>query len=120
VTSGSGRWLFYNLTTPILRRTGMAYFFLRYEDLVADPERWVPALVTYAGGSVGGDALAFMDGHRVVLEPNHIVHGSSGLRFHSGELTLRLDEQWRRDMPKGDRRRVTALTFPLLKRFGYR
>jgi len=23
-------------------------------------------------------------------------------------------------MPKGDRRRVTALTFPLLKRFGYR
>jgi len=119
VASGSGRWLFYNATTPLLRRIGVPYLFLRYEDLVSDPERWLTEVVAHAGGVGDRAALSFMDGHHVTLQPNHIVHGSSGLRFHSGELDLKLDEQWRRDMPGADRAMVTALTLPLLKRFGY-
>jgi hypothetical protein len=41
------------------------------------------------------------------------------MRFVSGELELRADDAWHRQMPSRDRRVVTALTLPLLAAYGY-
>jgi hypothetical protein len=52
------------------------------------------------------------------LGPNHVVFGSR-LRWQRGSVPLRLDEAWRSDMHRATRAWVTALTFPLLRRYGY-
>jgi hypothetical protein len=42
------------------------------------------------------------------------------MRLETGHVQLRLDEAWRTDMRVMDRATVTALTWPLLLRYGYR
>jgi hypothetical protein len=54
----------------------------------------------------------------VRLERNHTAEGNP-MRFVSGELELRADDAWHRQMPSRDRRVVTALTLPLLAAYGY-
>ena len=41
------------------------------------------------------------------------------MRFTTGRIRIRRDEQWRAALPPGQRRAVTALTLPLLARYGY-
>jgi hypothetical protein len=41
------------------------------------------------------------------------------MRFATGELAIRADEEWRAKMDAGDRRTVSTLTGPLLRRYGY-
>ena len=49
----------------------------------------------------------------------HSVAGNP-MRFRTGPTRLRADEEWRTAMPAADRRLVTAMSWPLLRRFGYR
>jgi hypothetical protein len=41
------------------------------------------------------------------------------MRFQTGPVLLRRDDTWRTRLALVDRRRVTALTFPLLRHYGY-
>jgi hypothetical protein len=54
----------------------------------------------------------------VTLAPTHSVKGNPD-RFRTGPIEIRLDDEWRRAMRPRDRRVVTALTWPLLLRYGY-
>ena len=55
---------------------------------------------------------------RCELEADHSVAGNP-MRFETGTLHLRRDDAWRRQLADRDRRVVTALTAPLLARYGY-
>jgi hypothetical protein len=37
----------------------------------------------------------------------------------AGVIALRLDEEWREKLPPKNRRVVTAISWPLLRRYGY-
>jgi hypothetical protein len=119
VAGASLRWLLYNLVTPRLRRGGVPSITLRYESLVSEPRSSLARILELMEVPAEDTDLDYLDGHRLVLEPNHTVHGSNRLRFKTGELTLRLDEEWRREMRRTDRALATAMTFPLLLRYGY-
>jgi hypothetical protein len=41
------------------------------------------------------------------------------VRFRHGEIEIREDERWRREMPGTSKALVTALTFPTLLRHGF-
>jgi hypothetical protein len=41
------------------------------------------------------------------------------VRFLNGRVPIRQDDAWQAAMPAGQRRAVTALTLPLLGRYGY-
>jgi hypothetical protein len=49
------------------------------------------------------------------------AHTASGnpMRFTTGRLAIRGDDRWRSAMSRQDQRLVTALTLPLLRRYGY-
>ena len=117
VAGASLRWLLYNLVTPRLRSNGVPGITLRYENLVSEPRTSLVRILEFAGVPSQDADLVYLDGHRLVLEPNHTVHGSNRLRFKTGELMLQLDEEWRREMRGKDRALATAMTFPLLLRY---
>jgi hypothetical protein len=41
------------------------------------------------------------------------------MRFATGKIPIAADDRWRTAMPARARRTVTALTLPLLARYGY-
>ncbi len=65
----------------------------------------------------GGVGLA--GGGEVVLDRSHQVSGNP-VRFHTGPIPLQLDDEWRTGMATVDRRIASAVSGPLMHRYGYR
>ncbi len=112
------RWMYYNGLTQSLRRLGVPYHLVRYEDLVRDPYQVTAGLLGHAGLTGAAAQPSYIDGHRVRLKQNHTVEGNP-MRFVTGHLDLRSDQAWQVQMPARDQRLVTALTLPLLRAYGY-
>jgi hypothetical protein len=117
-TSAAARWLLYNGLTRSVRRAGVPYLLARYEDFVAAPEDFLPRIAGMAGTRPSEGDLRFLSDGRVALNPDHTVDGNP-MRFAVGDVILRPDQSWRRNMPFADRVLVTALTAPGLLRYGY-
>jgi len=114
--SSSLRWVSRNvLAEGLWRRDARHYTLLRYEDLVADPARELTRILKLIGETPAALPLA---GDRVRLGENHIVWGNRS-RFQRGEVELRLDAEWQTQLKGSSRRIVEAMTWPLIRRYGY-
>jgi hypothetical protein len=112
------QWVKWNLAAELLwRRWPGGYLRLRYEDFVAAPQRVVAEVARLALDEAPG-ALPFRGAAEVELRASHSMAGNPS-RFQSGVVALRRDEAWRERLPRRQRRLVTALTWPLLVRYGY-
>jgi hypothetical protein len=113
------KWDWVNESFDHLARRGVRTVRVRYEDLVHDP---IPELRRVAGAlgrTLSDDDLGFLHGGEADLGSGHIASGSRG-RLRSGRITLREDLEWVESLSPSDRRTVTTLTRPLLRRYGYR
>ncbi|HEU4916677.1 MAG TPA: sulfotransferase [Acidimicrobiia bacterium] len=90
---------------------------VRYEDFVANPTDVLLDISVMAGVDPG--ALPIHNSTTAILRPNHTASGNARVRFRSGPVELKLDDEWRRQLDRKGRRVVTALTAPLLLRYGY-
>lgn len=108
-------WQVINALTRAQRRTGVSFLQLRYDDLVADPAGSVDRII----GLTGETARPNFDGARIELTRNHTVAGNPN-RFQTGPITIASDEEWRSAMRPGSRLTVSALTWPGLRRYGFR
>ena len=92
------------------------YLCLRYEDFAQHPVESLNRVIEFADYRGTIDAN-FFEGDQMVSE-NHSVSGNpSRLLRTSGRVSL--DEKWRADLRANDRRLVTLLTYPLLRRYNY-
>lgn len=110
-------WVADNLAFELLGRSGVPVWRLHYERLMADPVAAVHALADFLGLS-GSRIAEFVSQDAVQVGPTHQISGNH-VRFQSGELQLRRDDAWHRDFPAGRRRQVTAITAPMMLRYGY-
>jgi UDP-N-acetylglucosamine transferase subunit ALG13 len=115
--SASIRYVAYNELTRRLGRE-VPSVLLRYEDFVAEPKDTLGQLAGLAGHRPNDGDLAFVEQDQLQLRPNHTVDGNP-MRFAVGAVTLRADEEWRGRMHRYDRTVVTALTYPVLRRYRY-
>lgn len=119
--SAAVRWDLQNGAIQLLAALGTPILRVRYEDLIDAPAVALQKIADFAGtgtggepGIVGGEPAA----HWVDLTPAHTASGNP-MRFQTGRIPLRRDDEWRSAMPAARRRVVTAVTFPLLARYGY-
>jgi hypothetical protein len=117
-SASAGLWLAHNVMFEALVARGTARELVRYEDFVADPPGTVARIAAFAGLSTVPLHAGDLGPHEVRLSANHTVAGNP-TRFRVGAVQVRRDDAWRRDMPGARRRLVTALTAPLLLRYGY-
>lgn len=109
-------WILLNESAGWLRRTGPArYIRLRYEDFVSSPAQTVEAIGHLLGANFDSSAV---DGTTLSLGPTHSSWGNAS-RFKSGDVQLRLDDEWRKRMRRRDRALVAAMTWPWMVRYGY-
>jgi hypothetical protein len=109
-------WGIWNSTARHLFSGQSDYLQVRYEDLVANPRETVGRVRAFAG--LPPDDEPFVDDHTVTLAENHAVAGNPNRRRH-GEIRLEEDDEWRTALAAADRAAVTAITAPVLGRFGY-
>jgi hypothetical protein len=106
-------WDAQNLALELLGRRHPWYVRLRYEDFVEDPKAGVDAVVATCRAAAGREPAPAVG--------RSLVHSVAGnpLRFDEAPLTITPDVRWRQDMPRRQRLAVTALSVPVLKRYGY-
>jgi hypothetical protein len=107
----------WNLLLHGLPLAGVPTMQLRYEDLVTDPRGQLARIVRFAGLGCDG-ALDFVEDGAVRLGTPHSVSGNP-MRFEAGRIPVRVDDEWRRRLPPGERAKVTAIAWPLLTAYGY-
>jgi UDP-N-acetylglucosamine transferase subunit ALG13 len=112
-------WTVYNLLFEAVGATGVPSIHLRYESLLRDPRRQLRRVLRFGGMTIPPDALGFLGNGSVELGVNHTVSGNP-MRFRSGTVSLRLDDEWRTQLQRRDLAGVTAVTAPLLRRYGYK
>jgi len=115
------QWNAQNGAMQLLARLGTPVLRIRYEDFVRAPSAALGEIASFARlpdaattGFLGEDDA----GYWADLAPSHTVSGNP-VRFATGRVRLRLDERWRASMPAAQRRVVSALTYPLLRHYGY-
>jgi hypothetical protein len=115
-TKSSVLWDSWNASAEALwRHSPEKYLRLRYEDFVAHPRESLKRIL----GLVGVTAELPLAGEQEVkLGVSHTVSGNPN-RFETGAVELRPDREWISTMSPRDRTLVTALTLPLLSRYGY-
>ena len=115
-TKSSILWNSWNASAEALwRRTPEKYLRLRYEDFVADPRKSLERILEFVGVTA---ELPLTGEREVMLGVSHTVSGNPN-RFETGAVELRPDREWMDNMQPHHRALVTALTLPLLRRYGY-
>lgn len=111
-------WMLANLATErIARRLGPERAVrLRYETLVAEPAESLARMGAVAGLDIAGMGAVLAQGRP--LTPGHVMAGNR-LRM-ADRLTLRVDSEWQRLLPAGQRRLIEGLCGPLMRRYGYK
>jgi hypothetical protein len=117
VSRSTGLWLSHNVSISGLAYRGVPVTRIRYEELVQDAAGVVRAAWSRLGLPGDGE-LPMVDRTTIELQRTHSVAGNP-MRFSLGTTTLRPDVAWRTKLPARDRRLVTALTYPVLRRMGY-
>lgn len=114
----SARYLGYNLLFHLLGALGVRSILLRYESLVRDPSGELTRVLALSGRPVVAGELGFVGDGWVELGPSHALAGNP-MRFRSGRVPLRVDEEWRGQLRRHHRLLTSVSTWPLLLAYGY-
>jgi len=110
-------WVRHNLVVDLLRLLRVPLMRMRYEEWVTGPDTALNRVLTFVG-------LSPRDSDQVGTTWVDIptVHTCSGnpIRFRTGRVQVRIDEEWRHRLTSRSRWLMTALTGPLLVSYGYR
>lgn len=110
-------WMSWNLMIELLwKKSNFRYQRLRYEDFISNPKESLEKILQFIEEPT--DKIPIDSKHQASLEVCHTISGNPS-RFSTGTVKLKIDEQWKSDMKKSDRRTLSLLTWPLLWRYGY-
>jgi hypothetical protein len=120
--AAAGHWNAQNGAFQLLAGEGVPTLRVRYEDVVAAPATALARIAEFAGIATDGHHFGFLSAEGGTSWARlGVAHTASGnpMRFTTGKVAIRRDDRWRTAMPPSHRRTVTALTLPLLARYGY-
>lgn len=115
--SAALQYLKLNLLAEFMRFYAASYQRVRYEDFMRDPQGTVARILQPIGEAETD--LSFITPASVTINtPTHSVAGNPN-RLDYGEIPLRMDDEWQRNLSARDYALVTLLTLPALLRYGY-
>lgn len=113
IVKTSMAWNIYNVLIGSLAGR-VPYALVKYEDLALHPGETIARLSGALSLDLGEiDASAFIE-----FGTQHTVSGNP-MRFETGRIALRLDDEWKTNFPRGSKAVVNTLTFLLQRRYGY-
>ena len=113
----ASKWLAWNAAFHALSTRRSPYLRLTYESFVADPRGVLGELSAFADESLVPSSDQLTD-REVQLGGHHIFSGNP-MRTSTGWLPVRLDTEWQTQLSTAQFAQVTAITWPLLRLYGY-
>jgi len=110
-------WIRENLSSELLRGRSIRFIRLRYEDFVSRPQRHLETVG--AALALRLDIVNPPRNERAQFDGGEHMLAGNPMRFARGHVELRVDDEWRRAMSRWNQAVVTAMTWPLLFRYGY-
>jgi hypothetical protein len=111
------KWAMSNLMTEYFWKDSYErYLMLRYEDFIENPLLSIEKILNLTGEK--DLSLPVINKSQLEVMENHTVSGNP-VRFSSGTVTLRVDDEWRSQIRRSHRLTVELLAWPLLVRYGY-
>jgi Sulfotransferase family len=111
------RWLASNAAFHALLTRRTRYLRVSYESFIADPRGTLCQLGAFAEAPLVLPSSQLTDS-KVSLGDHHIFSGNP-MRADTGWLEMRLDDRWKAKLPALSLAQVTAITWPLLRLYGY-
>jgi hypothetical protein len=111
------RWSLWNTGFHMLRAAHFPYLRLTYESFVADPRGVLSELSAFADKPLLPPDSQVTD-TEVRLGDHHIFSGNP-MRATTGWLPIRLDSEWQTALSTAQLAKVTAITWPLQRLYGY-
>ncbi len=108
-------WITRNLAQEWRRKNASGYVRIRYEDMCSNPAEVFDDV--YQALDLGAVPDALQAGRVDSIVSHHVAGNPRSHRRDS--ITLRLDDTWRDELSTPDRLAVSALTFPVMLRYGY-
>ena len=120
VLGSAARWDAYNAFALLLLapRLGERFRTVRYEDLVRDPAGVAAELARWIGADPATVPVTADPPVLALTRPTHSVWGNP-TRINTGQVPLRLDDEWNQRMSPAAQRAVALATLPFLARYGY-
>ena len=110
-------WDYRNWVTELMgKRFRHRPLRLRYEDFVADPRGSLQRILNFVGKTTS--ALPLQDEHRLNVKVQHTVSGNP-VRYKTGKIEVQGDVEWATRMKMHHKMLATAVTWPLLLKYGY-
>jgi hypothetical protein len=109
-------WIVQNVALEMLTKKGAPTYLITYEEFIKEPIRCFRELASFAGLPADDTTVEFLSNEHAVLGTGHSI-GGNPMREQTGRVALRLDEAWRTRLTRNDRLLVSALTYPLLRRY---
>ncbi len=109
------QWDLMNVSMDLLKCFG-GYTLVRYEDFMRNPKDIVGNIMNDIG--LYNKSISFIKDKQIELGVDHTVSGNP-MRFKTGNIELRVDDQWKGEMTKFNKNIVTAMTYTQLKKYGY-
>ena len=117
---GMGKTLRYWITDNIgaeMLSVQTPYTRVRYEDFAECPRK-VVAQIQDAIPPISTKSLQFIDERSINLGTVHSISGNPD-RFHKGETTIRVDDQWKESLEPMKKMTTQWIVYPLLRRYDY-
>jgi hypothetical protein len=111
------RWVASNTAFHALAAGASAYIRINYEEFVVDPPQALRRLSEFADSPLCLPSTQLSD-HEIELGDHHIFSGNP-MRSRTGWLKIHMDDEWQTMLPPSQFAQVTALTWPLLRLYGY-
>jgi Sulfotransferase family len=111
------RWVASNAAFHSLATKASSYTRVNYEEFVAHPTQMLQKLSAFAESSLCLPSTQ-LTGHSVKLDNHHIFSGNP-MRSSTGWLEIHRDDEWQTMLPTPQFAEVTAITWPLLRMYGY-
>lgn len=93
-----------------------AYRLLRYEDFVADARGFAGDVAAFMDDTAPN--LSHIEADAVRIAPAHMAAGNPN-RFESGRIALKLDSEWRQNLPPRDQTLVGLVARLQMRQYGY-
>lgn len=105
-------WVCYNGMSQVLSRFVPYNVLVSYETLVLSPKKTVSEILEKLHIEANLSNFFFNE-TEVTLGINHTISGNP-MRFKTGKINIRMDNEWKEKLPFFSRILVTCFTFPLL------
>jgi hypothetical protein len=111
------KWVAWNGAFHALSMGRRPYLKLTYESFITEPRAVLQQLSAFADEALVPSEAEFRDG-KIKLGGHHIFSGNP-MRSTTGWLPLRLDSEWQTKLSTAQLAKVTGITWPLLRHYGY-